>query len=189
MTQVRVFIIFLLACFVLAACKSSATTGNSPANTAANVTANANSANMVATTAPQISNSAMPTNGSPLMQNGKFDDLRKNGANGPIDPKAAAKGNARPAPDNSEFSSSLTDIGRELRTFHNHPQIIKAEKLIMPKSQIIKIYLKGGRVVEVPGEKIPNMLTALAIDFLVAAGVQPLQPKTVAGDAKPKAKQ
>lgn len=180
MTRARLFIIFLLVCFAFAACRSSATGGNSVAN--ANVNASANSANMIAANAPQMSNAAMPTNGSPLMQNGKFDNA---GKAGPIDAKTAAKGATRPAPDNSDFSSSLTDIGRELRTFRDHPQLIKAEKLIAPKSQVIKVYLKGGRVVQIPGEKIPNMLTALAVDFLVAAGVQPEQPRSAPPKAKP----
>ena len=188
MIAIRIFIVILTACFVFAACRSPETTANSSANAAAHTNSNANSANMVAIDAPAVSNSAMPTNGSPLLQGGKFDELRKSGVNGQIDPKAAIKSSSRPAPDDSEFSASLTDIGHELRTFHNHPQIIKAEKLIMPKSQVIKIYLRGGRVVEVPGEKIPNMLTALAVDFLVAAGVTPQQPKPTAATSEKKTK-
>lgn len=92
----------------------------------------------------------------------------------PIDNAKAeemARKTARPAPDDSIFYSFLTDAGYEVREFRNNPQITKAEKRIGADKQTIKIYLAGGRVVEVPGNAVPTMASASIVTILKAAGV------------------
>ena len=92
----------------------------------------------------------------------------------------------RPAPDNSEFSAVLTDVGRETRTFKDHPQLLKVEKLIEVKKQTIKIYLRNGKVIQLPGEKVPILATAPAADILRAAGIQTPSsaPRSTSSDSK-----
>ncbi len=84
---------------------------------------------------------------------------------------------ARPAvqtaPEDSEFTIQLTDVGIETRTFKNHPQLAKVEKRIEPGKEVIKIYLKNGKVVEVPGDKLGPIKTETSSNILAAAGVKP----------------
>jgi hypothetical protein len=51
---------------------------------------------------------------------------------------------------------------------------VKVEKFISPKAQSIKVHLKNGKVVDLPGEKIPQLATASAATILQAAGIQPV---------------
>jgi hypothetical protein len=71
----------------------------------------------------------MPGVLSPQMQN-RFDKAQRNGvpSGPPVDAAALAMKLARPAPDNSTFTSYLTDAGYEIRTFKDHPQLKKVEK-------------------------------------------------------------
>ena len=81
----------------------------------------------------------------------------------------------RPAPENSEFKSEMTNEGFpiEIRTFKNHPQLVKVERVWKPnKDKILKIYLKSGKLVEVPGNDFDDFNTASTARILVAAGVQ-----------------
>ena len=80
---------------------------------------------------------------------------------------------SRDAPDNSTFSSRLTDVAVETRTFRSHPQLIKVVKTIAPGKTEIKVYLKGGKVVEVPADKIANLATIQAVDILSLVGISP----------------
>ncbi|MEP7149755.1 MAG: hypothetical protein ABI857_12825, partial [Acidobacteriota bacterium] len=87
---------------------------------------------------------------------------------------ALAIRNARPAPDNSTFTSYLTDVGHEIRTFKNHPQLLKVEKRTESSgTQTLKIFLRNGNVVNLPGEKIPALSTASAATIAVVAGIPP----------------
>jgi hypothetical protein len=80
---------------------------------------------------------------------------------------------AQPAPENSTFTMTLTDVGTETRTFKDHPVLDKVVKTIKPGSSSIKVHLKNGKVVDVAGEKIPGLKNASIADILAAAGVKP----------------
>ncbi len=86
-----------------------------------------------------------------------------------------------PAPDNSEISSTMNNnVPTEIRTFKNNPMLIKMEKIFVDvKKPQIKVYLKNGKVVNVPPGKISNSATASADEILSAAGVasKPVPPK------------
>ena len=84
-----------------------------------------------------------------------------------------ARKTGRPAPDNSIFYSFLTDAGYEVREFKDNPQLLKAEKRIGSDKQTLKVFLRGGRVVELAGNAVTPLATASANTILVAAGVQP----------------
>ncbi len=96
------------------------------------------------------------------------------GTAGTVDEAALAIRNARPAPDNSTFASYLTDVGHEIRTFKNHPQLLKVEKRTESSgAQSLKIFLRNGNVVNLPGAKIPVLSTASAATISLAAGIPP----------------
>lgn len=105
---------------------------------------------------------------------GRLDRLKKSGEAGPqLDASVVALKNARPAPDNSTFAAYLTDAGYEIRTFKNHPQLLKVEKKITSDGkQTLKVFLRGGKVVELPGQKINPLATAPASFILQMAEVQ-----------------
>ncbi len=80
-----------------------------------------------------------------------------------------------PAPDNSEISSTMNNkVPTEIRTFKNNPMLVKTEKIFVDlKNPQIKVYLKNGKVVNVPPGKISNSATASANEILSAAGIAP----------------
>jgi len=114
---------------------------------------------------PPTSNSA-PSNNPALPGNVavKKIPMQTNGAkpNGPT----------QAAPDNSEISSTLSENFVQTRTFKDHPQIEKVEMTTLPKEnnrKIIKVYLKGGKVKEIPEDKIGDPMAASADNILKAA--------------------
>jgi hypothetical protein len=80
------------------------------------------------------------------------------------------------APDNSEMFAELGEVPIETRVFKNHPQLIKVVKSGIPPNQTIKVYLKGGRTVDLPGDKITNLGIEPAANILQAVGIQPSTP-------------
>jgi len=103
-----------------------------------------------------------------------------------LDAATLAKMNSRPAPDNSTFTSYLTDAGYEIRTFKNHPQLLNVEKKTESNGkQTVKVFLRNGQVVELPGERITPLSTATAAYILEAVGIAPKQPKTAPSGPAP----
>ena len=104
----------------------------------------------------------------------KFDAAKK-GSGEPIDNAAAeamALKGGKPAPENSTFASFLTDQGYEVRVFKDHPQLLKVVKIIGSQKSSIKVYLRGGRVVDLTGNAIINLGSVPSSTILAAAGVQ-----------------
>jgi hypothetical protein len=95
-------------------------------------------------------------------------------ANKQVKPLPAA---GRILPDGSEILTELRDVPIETRTFKGHPQLLKVVKSGMPTQATVKIYLKSGKIIEIPGEKVPNLSAAQASDLLTAAGVKPEAPR------------
>lgn len=169
-------IVFLFACF--AGCSSKV----SETNQAANSNLTANSSTTIATNA-QTANA--PVSQAPAGQNPVVVNVNPNAFNAtsnqservvPVDPKNDKTTSGiygRPAPDNSTFKATMDAKGMfmEIRTFNNDPYIIKVERLFTTPDKTLKIYLKSGKVVQVPEEKLPNFAAATPGDILVAAGV------------------
>jgi len=149
---------------------NSSNSGNSNTNVVADGT--------VAVPQPADANAAssdVATSGIqfPQMQN-RFDKLQKNGAASgpPVDAAALAMKLARPAPDNSTFTSYLSDVGVEIRTFKDHPQLKKVEKKTTNDGVVtIKVYLRNGKVIDLPGQAIPILSSAPAVQIMDAAGL------------------
>lgn len=98
-------------------------------------------------------------------------DAKKEGVkeNTPIAGKIGKVATA--APDNSEVSSRMNDKGEplETRVFKNHSVLIKVERTNLDNRNV-KIYLKNGKVLNLPESKADNFLTASADDILTAVG-------------------
>jgi hypothetical protein len=80
----------------------------------------------------------------------------------------------RIAPDDS----TLTTVSRgkdfvETRTFRSHPTLAKVEKIMDGKTTKYKVYLKNGKVVEAPSEKLENMPALSPENILDAIGMLP----------------
>lgn len=76
----------------------------------------------------------------------------------------------QPAPDNSMITTSLGQDAVETRTFKNHQQLAKVERIqdLANKKTIVKVYLRNGQVREVPEGKISNPMAAPATEILQA---------------------
>jgi hypothetical protein len=76
------------------------------------------------------------------------------------------------APDNSEITSEMTDKGQpvETRSFKNHRILTKIERIDLDNRNI-KVYLKNGKIVNLPEGKVENFLTAPADDIIKAVGI------------------
>lgn len=165
----------------MAACSSRE---EKPANqkAAANRPANAApAANAANTTAPVNNEGAAVTEKEVVSQDpigdvrkSKREAMRKEAENAPppkIDLEAELKKSTQPAPENSEFAAVLTDVVFERRTFKNHPQLSKVEKITNGAKKTIKVFLIDGKVIEVPGEKIDFISKASSATILKAAGL------------------
>ena len=81
----------------------------------------------------------------------------------------------QPAPDNSTYTVVLAEAVNETRIFKSHPQIMKVEKVTGGNGSSIKVFLKNGRVVDLPGDRIPNLSNApaAAIVSAISGGPDP----------------
>ena len=85
---------------------------------------------------------------------------------------------SRPAPDDSELLTKGLPDGSfaETRTFKNHPQLFKVEKVTNGKNTSMKVYLKNGKSFSFTEEQISNFRVAPAQDILLAVGIKPVAP-------------
>ena len=182
----RTVVVFGLAgIFMLSGCSSTSDESSKVKTTANSTTANTagvNAGRDGRPAQPADANSAPSTDTIGPAANrmdARLMEMRRAGqASSGMDPAATAMKNARPAPDNSTFASYLTDAGYEIRTFNNHPQLLKAEKKIAPDGKkSLRIFLRDGKIVEAAADKVPVLATAPAALLLEAAGVeQPAAP-------------
>jgi hypothetical protein len=92
----------------------------------------------------------------------------------------------RRAPDESVFEAKGRPDGSfvETRTFKNHPQLSKIEKITNGKNVSMKVYLKNGKSYPFTEEQIPNYRAAAPQNILLAVGVQPVYPDQPKSDTK-----
>jgi len=157
-------LLFLLSLGIFAACSSTETGTNSAGN----------NANMPVTRIDTVNINA---------QNADVNAFNPIGANANLSNVQVIKPGkvnmspmGKAAPDNSEIFAELGEVPIETRVFKNHPQLIKVVKSGIPPNQSIKVYLKGGKIVDLPGAKIANLGTEPASSILQAAGIQPAPP-------------
>lgn len=96
-----------------------------------------------------------------------------------------------PAPDNSTVKSEMLRDGtaREVREFKDDPTIIKVERRISSQKDRYFVYLRNGKVVEAPADKMKDYRIFAPANILEIIGVKPPSPAaTNAGPqtAKPK---
>ncbi len=169
----------MLMSFWMSACGSVA--DNSDAGNSSNGSSSVNAVNVGSPVAGSDPNSNTTAND---VSNRRTISVDTNTVTSPGSPggKNLTKPMSLPAPDDSEYTSQLTDVGLEVRTFKKHPQLLKVEKTITPTEQKVKVYLKDGRVIDVPTAKINSMRTDPASVFLAAAGIGQSAPPASSKD-------
>ena len=170
----RICVALLLLSLLLASLGCSPSSGGT--NTASEINENHAVNAVVEGRAPTVSsaNSNVPSAGN---------------VNPITDTAAALKPQTRPAPDDSEFFTTMDKSGMpvETRSFHNNPQLIKVTRTWKsPTDKTIEIYLKNGKIVKLPGDQIREINSVPASVFLDAAGVKPSPPPPVDPAAREK---
>lgn len=89
----------------------------------------------------------------------------------------AAPVNTRPAPEDSEITTTLTDVAREVRVWKKHPTLAKIEKTYSGQNISIKVYLRDGRVIDLPGSAIAQLDQIPSATVLTLVGVGPTAQK------------
>jgi hypothetical protein len=85
---------------------------------------------------------------------------------------------SRTAPDDSIISSgSRGKDFVETRTFRNHPVLAKVEKIMDGKTEKYKVYLKNGKVIDAPADKMSNYAALAPVNILDIIGLSP-KPQT-----------
>lgn len=92
---------------------------------------------------------------------------------GVVHPGQRAEPLARPAPDNSTYSTKLTDVATETRQFRSHPQINKVERITDTNGSRVKIYLKNGKIVDADPNRFRQIANVSVNEFILAAGLTP----------------
>jgi hypothetical protein len=178
------FLSLLVISMVIAGCSSAPTLKNTTANTAnpintANPVNNNQPINANVETAGNSTNVNVPTK-DPFkdLKGGRFPNPnRKPGGIDMKNVKVVTPTN--PAPDNSVVSTTMNNQGLpiETRAFKNHPVLLKVEKIFIDiKNPTTRVYLKNGKVVELPPGKISDASTAPADEILRAVGIAPKTP-------------
>ncbi len=188
--------LFILTSIALFSSCSSAETVVS--NTAANGEADGTSAS----SNDSSSLSALDPSGKPELPPGMTEQQKKRledafAANvqvpeGSVHPGLKAKPASRPAPDNSEYFSTLTDVATETRVFKGHPVLNKVERITSGSDVKLRIHLKSGRVIDADGKTVTDMPVASASTFMQIGGLPPLAtpaPPPAASSSSSKKKQ
>lgn len=175
----KLYVLLVVSCaFLIAACGGS--TDSSPSRGRAD--ANANKEVVIDTTSPGNMNVNIaenpippgfdPTNGNRSANRAKMEMPKKL---------------SMPAPDNSEIFTELKDVPVETRVFKDHPVLIKVIKSGIPPKQTVKAYLKGGKVMDIPADKLPNLSNEPAIGILTLLGIDLPEGPNPGRDAAKKA--
>lgn len=81
----------------------------------------------------------------------------------------------RQAPDDSVITAEIASQGDlvETRVFKNHDMVAKVERILPPSrtsSGSVRVFLKNGKVYEVPASKLKNALSGTPDDIIRAVG-------------------
>ena len=167
--RILLTVILCSAAAVFSSCGSAETNSNTMAvNTAPNLNANGSGQN-VATTTFNGTNSFNANANRPMdAQIKRLEEMRQaaNRAG-----KQIPSLNTRPAPEDSTMTATLTDFARETRTWKKHPVLAKVEKVHDGGDGSIKIYLRSGKVVDLPGKSIVQLDQITAAAVLQLAGM------------------
>jgi len=166
------FLSLFVVAVLAAGCSSAPTVTNTTTNTSVSINNNPTNAN-VETAA---SNSEKP----PSIAFGTEENAKGSGrfpnpnANGGIDVKnVKVITPTRPASDNSQVASTMDKEGTpiETRTFKSHPILLKTERIYTDiQNPNGRVYLKNGKIVELPPDPSINLSIAPANEILKAIG-------------------
>jgi hypothetical protein len=164
-------------------CSSNPET-NSPANGGANPAlvsgsnTNPANANTAAATNADPTGAVVPYNGVQNLNPNAFNAASDNLKVIPYKPKdGELPYGSRNAPDESVVST--TSRGKdfvETRTFKNHPQLAKVEKITDGKDTKYKVFLKNGKILDAPADKMGNFTALAPNSILEVVGIQPKLP-------------
>src|SRR5215213_11490706 len=176
---VKYCLLFTAILIVLSGC-SSKTETNQAANGALPANSNPANANSIAATNSNPPG-AQPYNGVQNLNPSAFNATNDNLKVIPVQPKKDEMPyGSRTAPDDSIISSGSR--GRdfvETRTFKSHAVLDKVEKIMDGRTTKYKVYLKSGKVVDAPAEKMSNFAVTSPEGILDAIGMMPkLQTNT-----------
>jgi hypothetical protein len=142
-------------------------------NAAAPTADSANTGNRAAVDANRPE--ALPYNGlekvSPNAFNAANDNLRVL----PVSQPNNLPIGTRPAPDDSTFSATMNKQGNpvETRVFNSHPLLAKVERTIIGRDSKYRVFLKNGKILEAPAEKMNNFSALAPENILDAIGLEP----------------
>jgi hypothetical protein len=184
------YCLLITAILVIFSGCSSNTETNRSANGANPAPANSNPANANGIAATNSYPPGMqPYNGAQNLNPAAFNATNDNLKVIPVKPKKDDMPyGSRSAPDDSVISSgSRGKDFVETRTFKNHAVLDKVEKIMDGKTTKYKVFLKSGKVVDAPAEKLTNFAVTSPEGILDAIGMMPKpQPSTeVKKDQKP----
>jgi hypothetical protein len=185
------FFYLAICLFLFANCSTTSTVKNDVNATNVNVTnvsvANVNSAasNQQAANVETKTESEEVKLHDPMKMSRENIEIGKNKKGGAAEPINATSAFTNAA-DNSTISSSMNAQGVpiETRAFRDNPLLLKVEKsLENPKNPQIKVFLKNGKVINLPANKISNPSNASANEILIAVGALP-KPAPQKNEAK-----
>jgi hypothetical protein len=159
---------------------SGSCTSNPPANTtiggAENQPANSNPANAVAATNANPAVEMKAYNGVQNINPNAFNAANDNLKVIPYVPKKDEMPyGTRIAPDDSIVSTgSRGKDFVETRTFKNHALLSKVERIMDGKTTKYKVYLKSGKVLDAPADKMSNYTAMAPNSILEAIGMKPV---------------
>jgi hypothetical protein len=183
----KYFVLIIAISFVLSACspadENKTANGANPANIAN--PANANGAAATNSAAPT---GLQPYNGVQNINPNAFNAANDNLKVTKVEPKKDQMPyGSRTAPDDSTISSgSRGKDFFEVRTFNSHPLLAKVEKLMDGTTTKYKVYLKTGKVLDAPADKMTDFAAMGPENILDAVGLLP-KPQT-APSTKPEVK-
>jgi len=184
------YCLLITVIFLLFSACSSNTETNSPTNGANPAAANSNLANGSSAAATNSNPPGIqPYNGTQNLNPNAFNATNDNLKVIPVQPrKDELPYGSRIAPDDSYIKSESRGVNFfETRTFKSHAILAKVEKIMDGKTTKYKVYLKNGKVVEAPADKMQNFATNAPETILEIIGMLP-KPQTnpeVKKDEKP----
>ena len=175
----KYFVFILLIATALSAC--SAGSENSANSAAVQNPSNSDAANANSVAATNPAPQMIPYNGSQNVNPNAFNASNDNLKTVKTEPKPdELPYGSRKAPDDSVITSeSRGKLFVETRVFKSDPVLQKVEKIMDGKTNKYKIYLKNGKVVDVPESKMDNYAVMAPGNFLEILGMNPKpQPVT-----------
>ena len=167
-TKYLFFVTFLAIAFGWGCSGSAETSGSAPGpKTNSGISSN-NQTTPAANTEPGNSTVAQPPGSLPNRPGGK--QIVDVPLSGPRPLPAFKK-----AGEDSQITTTMNADGDvlEIRVFNSHPKIVKAEVIWHgAKTKALKLFLRGGRIVEIETDRIENLQNASTGLLLEIAGLQ-----------------